>query len=173
MQISYHPAYDIHHTLFRCLRVAVMLNDDDIRLHYDTLRVLSYYLLFPQMLKDFRFRHDHRKYKSLAKNNIHIPHFERLPQSIEFFARIGPVQRAAVDTLAKNEVVDPYTLSKFEVKFNLKRVPDQIIERVKLRNSNSPEMVKILKVIIENYDLRGENGIRARSGLLEYRYDPI
>ncbi len=54
-----------------------------------------------------------------------------------------------------------------------KAIPDEIARRVTEINAIQQDLIKFLIVLAKEYDLSGPDGLKARTNLIEYRYDAI
>jgi hypothetical protein len=52
-------------------------------------------------------------------------------------------------------------------------VPRGLADRIKGVNGLDGELLAALRVLVTEYPLEGGDGLKARTGLLEYRYDAV
>ncbi|WP_420898640.1 ABC-three component system middle component 5 [Bradyrhizobium yuanmingense] len=65
IHLSYHPAFDAFHAIFRFLRVAFRTGTSETEV--DKLRILDYYLLFPWRASAIRLSQKDLEVRRIAK----------------------------------------------------------------------------------------------------------
>ncbi|MEF3135385.1 hypothetical protein OS035_28460 [Rhizobium sp. 268] len=169
-QIVYQEALDPYHAVFRILRI-LQLNEREEALAVDHLRVLDFYVLFPFRISTFRFRRKHSGFKQLGVRYEHARPYGEWPDEKALIARMQPIQLAALATLGRVEIIDAPKLTRGLVLL-IGDLPNGELEaRVTDQNAANPELSAFLKTLINEYPTAGQDGIKSRSGLLEYRYD--
>lgn len=171
MQISYHQSLDPYHTTFRLLLVASHVVQKTI--HSDTLRILDYYYLFPKELSEFRYSKPNIRLRKLARETVKDTNYASLPNSIEYFSRMKPVHQAALESLSAKNIIDRQALTIGEVKVAPENIPAAIRTRIESKAKDDYKILSILSTLAKDYEVRGIDGLKGRSGLLEYRYDPV
>ena len=81
-----------------------------------------------------------------------------------------PMQLAALETMAAQRYIDDGAFSNDAFD---KKISDEILSRVHELNSSQADLVDFLTVLAEGYELSGPSGLKARTELMEYRYDAI
>ena len=171
IQLTYQAAFDSYHAIFRLFRLHPTITRKG-PLHRDHVRILDYYLLFPSRTEPIRLNPQDRRFKKLAKIYAHDESYVDLPEDHLLFSRMQPTQLAAIDTLAAQLYFDPEKLSSNLVVATGRLMPDAISKRVQEANSQDSELLEFLESFA-SYPLMGVNGVKARTGLLEYRYDAV
>lgn len=169
-QITFQPALDPFHAIFRNLRI---IENENNTMHRDQLRLLDFYLLFPFRIRSIRLAPKHQKYKKLAEKYAHLTPYGEQPDAPLLFKRMEPMQLAAVETLASNSYINSSALASGLVKQTEREIPADIAERVTDLNTEQSDLIDFLHLLVTEYSLTGENGLKARSGLMEYRYDSV
>jgi hypothetical protein len=170
MHITYEEAYDSYHTMFRMFRQReIFRNEENIRVEYFQIR--DFYILFPFFVSDIRLRNEDKWLRALAKK-WRRP-YGCTPSPYTIFSKMIAIQRAALTTLAANEYLNSSALENGVVEFSEKEPPREIHELCSKVNLENEEQVSAVKYIYDHYKLNGENGIKSRSGLMEYKYDLI
>ena len=83
------------------------------------------------------------------------------------------MQRAALETLASKNILEPNLFKDGKVQLLSEVVPKELASRAARANEANQPLLEFLAVFASEYELMGENGIKARSGLMEFRYDAI
>jgi hypothetical protein len=172
IQLTYQPAFDPFHTIFRLLRLRPVLAASG-RLHRDHVRLLDFYLVFPFRIEGIRLLPKHRGYRKLASIYATAKPYGDQPDDVTLFGRMEPIQTVALETLATNRVLDASELRADIVVPTDVGIPEELSERVGSANAHDQALVEFLQVLATEYSLSGPNGLKARTGLLEYRYDAL
>lgn len=169
-QLSYQPAFDPYHTMFRVLRFR---NVADCSQAYplDSIRIMDYFLAFPFRMGIISFQAAHRSFRKISKlYSEHQPYGDS-PSDWTLFGRMEAIQRASMSTLAHEGFIDAGDLVEGFVRFTNLELTPALQQRVSDLNDENVELMNALKVLLYEYDLVGPNGLKKRSGLLEHRYD--
>jgi len=172
IQLTYEPAFDPLHSMFRALRLREAV-DPNVRVPRDLYRILDFYLLFPQRLGEARLRQEHRGLKTRAAHTSRAPPYGPRPEDAVLFERIRPFQEAALDTLARHGFFSAEALEDGWVVPGREALPGRLGERIKQINTGEADLMKALGTIAAGYALDGTNGLKDRTGLLEHRYDAV
>lgn len=168
--LIYDPASDINHFVFRLIKILSRSPIDEFE--FDRYRILDFYLLFPTALEDFSAPKDVsssvkkavKSYKS-RYNTIH-------DKKLQFNATFD-LQKIATRYLASIGILDRKKLDQNILMFSRENLPDQLhIIKPPLSNDIASLENFLLR---DSYkiDLLGQFGLKARSGLIEYKYDSI
>lgn len=168
IQLSFEPAYDAYHAMFRAARLVKILQNEKIE--YDKFRILDFYLCFPDLIDQLRLKPHDRKYHKLARNFRKT--YAGKPDGRLAFGRMKPAQTAAAQTLALGGFIDSTMLPLGWLQ-TLKEFPASLDERVEKLNQSERELIEFVQLLARDYPLSGENGLKHRSGLMEYRYDAV
>jgi len=136
------------------------------------MRILDFYLLFPFRIEGIRLRREDRKYRKLAGEYEKNKPYGDQPEDRNVFARMEPMQLCALDTLASRRFISPEKWTTAEVVTTSEPVLGALGQRVVEINTQEADLLDFLRVLA-SYDLLGPDGLKARSALLEARYDAI
>jgi len=108
--LIYHPVYDVNHCLYRMLLILENSTQDDF--DWDTLKLLDFYTLFPQLLKNIKpMPVSLRAFSKVIKQ---IPDaYEALPNAKRILFDLGNLQNTAMMNLLAKEFVDVVRLPQF------------------------------------------------------------
>lgn len=172
IQLTYEPALDPYHTVFRMLRLRPLVADIG-SLHKDQVRILDFYHLLPFRIGEIKFMNQHRRYRALAKKyESQIPYGD-LPESRSLFERMESIQTAALDTLVDQNIYSQTSWEKNEVSATDAPIPAPLLDRLREANAADAELETLLGMLAREYPLNGEGGLKHRTGLLEHRYDAV
>lgn len=164
--ILYHPLFDVYHCLFRILLLLETSNKKEME--KERLRILDFYLLFPHALKSFRFP-KHLKSKSKFVNSLKTS-YEQFGSSYILFLKLTPFQDSALGHLISTNIINK---DKFEIGIIERTstfLPEEVINSFKKPDIDS-NLVSLLSGFFTEINLDGTDGLKARSGLIEFKYD--
>lgn len=161
--LSYHPALDPYHTAFRYLR-ALMLTRRPME--YDRLRLVDLYLLFPEFAGDIRLPRSALAWRSRlqARANEYWSTCDRLL----LFQQMTPIQKCALSLLKAADLVIQDPVSRL---WSVHDNQHPIVLAAVDRNKEDREIVGFLSEVLLPLKLTGSQGLKARTGLMEWRYD--
>lgn len=170
--IAYQPAFDPYHSIFRMIRIIIGMNDCEY-MELEKFRILDFYLVFPFLIENFKFKREDLGLRKLAKSYDRMRPYGSMPDSRDIFVRMAPIQAMASETLVARGLVDADAykvglITKGELNFDA-----AVLNRAEAANRLQSSLIDILNVMCSNYALLGDDGIKRRSGLMEYRYDAI
>lgn len=171
-QISYSEAFDPYHTIYRFIRSRDIFGYNE-RFHFDMVRILDFYLLFPFCIQDMSLMSSDRTWRKVSKSYAWMEPYGGLRNETSVFTRMEVFQEVAMNTLANMNLVSPEDWKNKIVRFQETELNEEIISRANQANSQMQDVIEILEQIKDRYPLRGKGGLKDRSGLLEFRYDAL
>ena len=171
-QLSYEPAFDPYHTVFRLHRLLLSLSSEK-NYRVERIRILDFYLLFPYLINDIRLKPEDRSFKKIASSYNDRRPYGRHPGAHVLFARMEPIQKAALSTMAIEGDLDMPAYINHEVAFISSDIEASLYDRCLEKNSDEESIMAIMASLANEYDLMGSNGLKARTSLMEYRNDPV
>jgi hypothetical protein len=172
IELSYEPAFDPAHAMFRALRLRESVLRGD-RVPKDLFRMLDFHLLFPDRLKNVRLRNEHRRIKGIAERQQRQAPYGPRPDDQTLLQRMEPFTDVAVEHLAERGFFDRGALADGWVSTTAGTVPPGLAERISAVNKTDGELMAALRVLATEYPFEGGDGLKSRTGLLEYRYDSV
>ncbi len=165
--LIYHPAYDIYHCIFRFLRLLEIL--PKVPHEADKLRILDFYLLFPHLLKEVLLPLEARSYRKTI-NKLDEP-YENVKDPHKMFLKLETFQLSALRCLASCNIIDINEFSSERIMRTKKKIPEQLLATINKTNSDNPDLVNLLTGPLFDLAFYGDKGLKARTKLMEYRYD--
>lgn len=162
--LVYHPAYDSYHCLFRAVAILEVCK----RTETDRLRVLDFCLSFPNVVAKFKLPLGRAALRKAAMQTS-SPYRDPINSKAVFMSLRG-IQAAAFSCLSATGLItiESEFVSRTEVP-----LPIQIKARCDdLRRRESVFFDSLLSDLVD-MPLYGADGLKARSDLLEYRYDTV
>ncbi len=165
--LVYHPAYDAYHCLFRLLTIL----EERPQMEVDRLRILDFVLCFPAVLATFKLPQRSaglRKPARLADNAYRTP----LSPKATFTTLIAS-QDGALSCLAAASFVVPNRLRENAVERTSAPLPQEL--QLQAREFREREALFFQHILpaLSDIPLLGPDGLKARSGLIEHRYDTL
>lgn len=168
--LLYHPCFDCHHAAFRILQLLYQSNQTVFDI--ETIRILDFYLLFPSELVKLKFPQTllaHKKDIKSLRNK-----YSDLENPNRVFQQLSPFQTGAIYALAAHGLVDIRPLHETkEVRRTNKAIPEEVLAAFQEKDAVHHKLVYFLANELATIPLRGPNGLKDRSSLLDHRYDII
>jgi len=161
--LSYHPALDPYHTAFRNVRVFMLARRP---IAYDRLRLLDLYLLFPEFVRDTRLPRSARAWRSRLRDRAN--EYWSTSDRILLFRQMTPIQKCALGLLEATGLVVQDPVSRL---WSVLADQHAIIASANERNQEDEETARFLSEVLLPLQLTGPHGLKARTGLMEWRYD--
>jgi len=171
-QLTYNEAFDPYHAVFRLMRLWQGCSMKE-KTHFDMVRILDFYLLFPFRLQNMSFFAADRGWRRISRTYEDRAPYGQLPDDQSIFSRMEPFQRAAVTSLVSTGVLSAEAWANEYIEFADVKLPPDMVNRCAERNATMQDIVDVLCSIRERYPLLGPDGLKRRTGLLEYRYDSV
>ena len=161
--LIYNKLRDPYHTLLRLLKILNKVNQDKIS--YDRLRIYDFLLANPQEISKMRLvksgKSSFKKYDNpynLYDRNILFYNLER-------------IQKTAIEYLIKNDILEK--IPNEDIYFNHKNsIPSELIEALANTESISNEALNFITTNLNTIDLYREDGLKDRTNLIGFKYDP-
>jgi hypothetical protein len=169
--LTFQPAFDVFHTMFRYLRIRDAL--DETVVHRDQLRIADFYLAFFFRAESIRLKPKDQSIKKIARRIGPPSSYQRQPDDGLLFARMGPIQHASLRSLVHyGYFALAETGTSFVAKTKLS-APGDLQERIAQANDINHEVIDAIVRLIRDYPLTGRDGLKSRTALMEHRYDVI
>lgn len=161
--LVYHPAFDSYHCLFRSISILEVCGECEV----DRLRILDFCLAFPTTVAKFRLPPGKSAVKKAAMGETN-PYRDPI-SARAMFANLSTIQMAAFSCLTATGLasLEAGVLIRTETS-----LPDVIKERSLSLQSQEHIFFNTLLLQLNAIPLFGPDGLKARSELMEFRYDP-
>jgi hypothetical protein len=166
--LIYHPAFDINHARLRILQLVEYSNLKDIP--FDLLRILDFYMLFPHLLADVKLSRGMTRAKRLLAARANK--YNRVPAPKVLIRQMEGIHETAVRALEASGVIELPLYDVVVIRRSALPVPDELTKIINDQPPEEQELAKLLATEVASIPLNGPDGLKARTGLLEYRYDP-
>jgi hypothetical protein len=170
--LSFQPAFDSFHAMFRLLRLRETI-DRVGSLGKDHVRILDFYLLFPFRIREMRLHPRHQRFKRLAEKYAGLKPYGEQPDARLLYGRMEPLFVAAIETLASKGFIKTEKIESDLVEYTTQLVPDPLASRLSALNEAQSDLMEFMSVLATDYEVSGRDGLKSRTGLMEYRYDAL
>lgn len=163
--IMYHPSYDAHHCAYRYLNL--LKSFSNLQCDKAILSIADFYYVYPHLLQKIeKLPSPLHRYKSLI-SKVKSP-FEITPNAKSLYFELKSLQSVALANLQHRGLV---TLTGKKVCLVSELVPESLLHKFEHDPFGQSEIFKLLVNELPKVKMTGENGFKARSGLMEYKYD--
>lgn len=164
--LIYHPAFDAYHCVFRMMALMSVIPE----LEVDKARLLDFYLAFPSAIKEIRLPSGLAHGRRLAKNLSNTYRDPLNPKAA--FRDMSQIQLAALRNIAALGVIDLGCFEQGIVKqIESIAIPEELGISLSSYIATQTEILNFLSNDLARIPLRGLDGLKHRTALLEYRYD--
>lgn len=165
--LIYHPAYDVYHCIFRMLFIINTVQELEI----DKIKIIDFYLAFPSAIKDASLPRGGVKIKRNAaktENEYHGPiNINRA------FSDMSGVQDSAIGFLLSSNIVDKNKYKKGIICTSGAEIPNDIKNGIISFSRRYDGLYLAIVNFLSEVPLYGVQGLKHRTGLVEYRYDTV
>jgi hypothetical protein len=168
--LMYHPAQDANHCVFRTLLILEHTVHEDIEL--ELYRLQDFYVLFPHMLKHIRpLPTELRAYKRLLSG---IPEpYETMRNTKRILYELESLQTVAIHNLLAKQLIDIESFKAGRLKRTLTPFPEELNAVIQTSEQAQEEWFRMVINELPAIDFGGKNGLKKRTGLMEFRYDMV
>lgn len=168
--LVYHPLLDVNHCTYRLCAILSSISAEEISI--DQLRILDYYYLFPSEIKNITPWPASLKgnIKKLVKNITDC--FEDIGNPSRVFFDLFHFQKNAILELVSKGIIEPSVFETGQVKLSSQAFPYELASLIKNDPFVNSDTFKIISCELPKLEMNGPNGLKKRSGLMEFRYDP-
>lgn len=163
--LIYHPAYDAYHCIFRMLAVIKVIPS----LEVDKARLLDFYLLFPSAMSKIRLPQPLFRARQIAKTAANIYRDPINPSAT--FRELHHIQEAALKCIAASGIIDIDKYAAGIVVRTELAIPESLAKQLDVFVENQAESARFVLNELSTIPLKGINGLKDRTELMEYRYD--
>lgn len=165
--IIYHPYKDANHCAYRIISLMFAI---DGYVSANFLHFADFYYLFPSELK---FIHNWPRKNSADYKLINLIEkcYEEIPNPRMIFFEMKEIRNNALINLVSRGIVhkDPSSESNFSL--NKETLPDSFVQILKNDDFRNSSIFKLIVKELSQMPMNGANGLKAKSNLMEYRYD--
>ncbi len=165
--LIYNPAFDLHHAVFRMLQLLAAAPEREYVV--ERMRILDYFLLFPEQIETLRFPDEIRRKRSLFRRAYNP--YRNIDNPGRLFFMLEPFQTSSLQSLASRGLIKRDRFKAGLVQRTAEPLPEALAAAIKVRSAQAPELIDLVSQDLAKLPLRGPNGLKARSHLVDSRYD--
>lgn len=166
--IIYHPAYDINHCAFRFINLLFDIKHN--QLEWEKLQILDFYYVFPHLLADIRLPRNQVATKGSLKSIS--ASYESLPNPRRLMFGLKALHNETARALVAKGIFAKELYLKNIIKLSIQKIPGNLICRIEENMKRNTHWYKVLVSVLAEYELNGKDGLKDRTQLMEFRYDP-
>ncbi|KNC92656.1 ABC-three component system middle component 5 [Trabulsiella odontotermitis] len=168
--LIYHPVFDTSHCVYRTL---LLLQDQDHwEIDIDLFRLMDFYVLFPSLLKFITpFPNELRRYKKEIQK-ISDP-YENIQNPNRIFIELRRIQSIAFHHLLSKNLIDMESYTDGKIKRTKTTLPEEVSNSLRVDSNRNSEWFALISKGFLQIEFYGSNGLKKRTGLMEYRYDEV
>jgi len=165
--LIYHPAFDAYHGAFRML--ALLTQRPEMEL--EKARILDFFLAFPSALGGVRWPKDSDINKRSLKGFVN-PYRDPLNAKATFRG-MQHLQSAAVRCIAASELIEIDRLELGWITRTDLPINGEVASKVEQFIDRERDVFNVVAGTLADFPLLGPDGLKARSELMEFRYDAV
>lgn len=165
--LIYHPAYDAYHCVFRLLLVADSLRSVEL----SKLRILDFFLTFPAEVRSVTLPRELTEARRLAQqlvNEYHGP-----VNAKKTFQDMEQIHLSAIRALSASNLLDRESLDAGLAVRTDTVIPPEMQKRLDLSRQRGGKIFEYILSGLGKIPTQGVDGLKHRTGLLEFRYDVV
>ncbi|WP_182422199.1 ABC-three component system middle component 5 [Aureimonas sp. ME7] len=170
IQLAFEPAFDPFHAAFRLLRQVEFRGG--VAVDVRRAKILDVYMVEPVRCLEIRLSGVAKRSAKYA--SVHQPAtYGQRPSTPVLFGRMSPMQDAAIQTLVLQGILDGDAYGQGLLLRGDTPLPENLTVRLSEVNSTQATLMTFLGPVLDEVPLDGPNGLKARTGLGEFRYDIV
>lgn len=164
----YHPVHDANHCVFRALLILEHTVHESIDL--ELYQLLDFYILFPHLLKLISpLPAELRDYKRLL-SKIPDP-YESMRNTKRIMYELESIQTVAIHNLLAKQLIDFDSFKSKQLRRTSESIPKNLNTAIQSSEQVGDEWFRMVVNELPMINFGGKNGLKKRTGLMEFRYD--
>lgn len=165
--LTYHPALDLYHCAYRTL--LLMAGMPGRLVEIERIRIWDFYFVFPRESNRISIPQD---LSFLRKLHVEESSYDDIVDPQYIFARMKPFQLSAYRYLAALGLISSEELLNENIVRTDKSVPSEILSRMENLSDGQRHILYLISSPLNQLSLYGEKGLKYRTKLLDFKYDP-
>lgn len=168
--LIYNQAYDLYHSMFRLLQLTDGMDINE-EMEIDKLRILDFYLSFPNELIDMKRFRGFRKYEKFIV--MQENRYERIIDRRRIFFKMEYIQMLAIKALISYGIFTTESFKNGKIKKTGKDLDNELNSRIKKANKENQNLIALITGPLASMNLYGNLGLKERTNLIEFKYDTV
>jgi len=165
--LVYHPALDPYHTALRLIAILKRLQGTPVEI--DKARIIDFYLLFPSLIRQVSLP---RRLQALRKAiGSRSDSFEYVTSPRQLYLQLRGISDTTYRALAGQDVVSHANFERGFLTFGDEKLPEAVEGVANSLLAREQGLAATICDTLGQIPLLGSSGLKARTGLAEYRYD--
>ena len=170
--IIYNQAFDLYHTVYRMLQLLTHFESSEY-VEIDRLRIWDFYLLFPSKIYELKPKRNEKDLKeklkqfTIKKNNP----YERVYNDRIVLEKIKPYQISALNCLVSYGIIDKDLLLLDRISIISREILKDYSDKFEELSAREKNLITILISDFYQIDMPGKDGLKAKTNLMESKYD--
>ncbi|WP_434503741.1 ABC-three component system middle component 5 [Prevotella sp.] len=170
--ITYNPAFDLYHCIYRMAHIIERFNDGEC-FEIDKVRIWDFYLLFPSKLYNLSLKktekevREARKQLAIIKNNP----YDYSGDNRKLFEWIKPFQISALNCLVSCGIINKNEYLNNRVCIASRQALNDFVNQAGHFSPSENNTLSFMSIFSRHMSLSGIDGLKARTKLLEFKYD--
>lgn len=166
--LIYHPIGDANHCAYRI--ISLLLNAQEHKMSLIALRFADYYYLFPNELKNIdKWPKKNTKYAN-AIESLNKP-YEQLTNPKRIFYELENTQNNTLTFLLSKGILSKNDYENKIIKLILEAIPQNLKNVIENDPFKKTLIFELLSNVLPLENMIGKNGMKNKTGLMEYLYD--
>lgn len=174
MLISYSAAQDPFHAVFRAFCILSYFQDAESEA--ERFRIYDFLLCFPWTISRVQGKRSIKGFQK-TKNDLLKQYvktdYDNIPDPPTMLKRMEPIQLAALNSMCSFGYLDMQHFKVGIIANTNKEIPERIRTHVDQFIKENNLLLLFLKTMLNQLPLNGGDGLKAKTGLEEYRYDYV
>lgn len=170
--ITYNPAFDLYHCIYRMAHIVQKLSEGEC-FEIEKVRIWDFYLLFPSKLYEVSLKLSEKDLREARRNFIKLSKspYEYCGDNRKLFEWIKPFQVSALNCLVSCGILSKDAYLNNQVCVSNYQALADFVEKAGDITQHEHNVLAFLSLLSRNMSLTGADGLKARTRLLEYKYD--
>ena len=171
MMITYNPAFDLYHSIFRMAHI-LMKMDDGKPLEIDRVRIWDFYMLYPVQLNHVSLKMNESEIRDARKLlKLKETPYDYKGDIRKLFGWIKPFQISALGCLVSCGILSKEEFEAGNVLVSNTAQLKAFVERSGNLSVQENNILNFLNFLFGGMSLTGVYGMKYRTKLLESKYD--
>lgn len=164
--LAYHPAFDIYHC---CYRILLCTDYSELpSMEIDRIRIWDFYFTFPHQTNRISFPRDLEDLR--PKLDFTKNPYENVQDPLMVFERMRPFQITAIKFLFGHGFFE--RTEDDSIIRSSRQTPSLLVPELTTLSFAHQYVLQLVSSAYNRLPLYGPSGLKARTKLIDYRYDP-
>lgn len=169
--ITYNPAFDLYHSIFRMAHILLKM-DNTRPVEVERVRIWDFYLLYPVQLNHVSLKIEEDEIREARKLlKLKETSYDYKGDIRKLFEWIKPFQVSALGCLVSCGILNKDLFEEGRIRVDDTEALNRFVEKAGDISLHERNILKFLHFLFSDMPLTGTYGMKARTKLLESKYD--